>query len=150
MNQVNQQIRRRRVILASIGSITSLAGCISFGSKSQGVLKVSNDLGRESRIICEVTGYSGEVLSERRVLNPGATATFHFPLEEETSYDIRVNFDTTVQEAEFEQGIDTEIWSLRGSELEGIVNYSSENQVYNISIKSGGLIQVSYSSAGVP
>lgn len=139
----------RRQSMIATGSLLLSAGCISIGSPSRGRLEV-NTSRIDYSVSIAVTSPDETVLDETFPLNPDNPIEASFLLEQDTEYNVQIEFEPVVQAININDSAAEQGWTAESGIIHGEVGYSSSNQVYTVSIDDTGEASIEYAAVGVP
>lgn len=127
------------------------AGCISVGGPSYGRIELANETSEAVVVGVSVETTAGTAILKRDERVPaGGTGTVSFEFERDHRYDVELEFGFDVADVECGENVRTTNWSATAATLDGVVDFSSSDQVYTLRIRDDRELSLSLDVVGVP
>ncbi|WP_353633248.1 hypothetical protein ABSL23_00550 (plasmid) [Halobacterium sp. NMX12-1] len=136
----------RRQSMMAAGGLLFGAGCLSWGSPSQGIIEIETTQSDYS-VPIEVTSADETVLDETYSVSPDNPIYASFTLERETDYDVELEFEPAVRTVDVRESAAERGWTAESGDVHGAVGFSSSDQVYTVSIDDREVAVIEYETA---
>ena len=129
--------------MVAAGSLFLSAGCISWGSPSQGIIEIKTSQ-IDYSVSLEVTRIDETVLDETYSLTPNNPIKESFEFEQEADYSVQIEFEPALQAINIGESAANQGWTAESGDIHGELNFSSSDQVFTVSIDDTETASVEY------